>query len=71
MPAVDLQALNVAIQQLRQAKAKVSEELPAVGDLRRANRRLESENRELKEKLAKQGQAYANLKQAWQNSEQM
>lgn len=69
MPAVDLQMLDVAIRQLRQAKDKVSEELPAVQHLRKANLRLESENSQLKEKLAKQGRAYANLRQACQNLE--
>jgi len=69
MPAVDLRALDLAIQQLRRVNAKVSDEPQAVLGLRQANQRLKSLIVELKAKLKAQGQAYARLKLECRESE--
>ena len=63
MPAICLDALHTAIENLQKNKgAAVQTESQEVLDLRNANKRLESEKRDLAEQLAKQGKYLAELK---------
>ena len=61
MPAINLSALDGAIENLRKEKAN-QKESQEVADLRSANKRLKSEKKDLAEQLLNQGKCMAALK---------
>lgn len=66
MPAVDLQALDNALEPLRKSTRRGTEEPQVVRDLRQANQRKQSKIEELNARLNELGKAYAQLKQSCQ-----